>query len=239
MSAYVKCENVGGAMPCTFIVGARKSGIYAIRNNVTGKIYLGSSSDCVRRYREHSSRLARGAHVNAKLQASWNKHGAEAFEFVMVLTVMNDGDLESIEQQMLDEHEVVATGYNLAPVAGRTTGWKATPETRARMSAAAKLRDHSVQVAAMAEAARGKKRPQHVLDAMLVGRLAKGTTPETKAKMSASAVARGPYTYEQAKAMAAMYDAGSSYRAVARHFSIKNHMVVKGYIERYRAGDGA
>jgi group I intron endonuclease len=238
MSAYVKCEEVTGAMPCAFVVGARKSGIYAICNKVTGKVYLGSSGDCVRRYREHSSRLARGVHVNAKLQASWNKHGAEAFEFTMVFTVLDVGDLEGVEQQFLDEHDVVATGYNLAPVAGRTTGWKATPETRARMSAAAKLRDHSVQVAAMAKATRGKKRPQYVLDAMLAGLLAKGVTPETKAKMSASAVARGPYTHDQGKAMAVMFDAGSSYRAVARHFET-SHSLVSRYIERYRAEAGA
>lgn len=239
MSSYVKCDKVAGALPCTFFAGSRKSGIYAIRNKVTGRAYLGSSLDCVRRYREHSSRLSRGVHVNAKLQASWDKHGADAFEFVMIFTVINVEELEAIEQQFLDEHDVVVSGYNLAPVAGRTTGWKATPETRARMSEAAKRRDNSIQVAAMAEATRGKKRPQHVLDAMRAGLLAKGVTPETRAKMSASAVARGSYSYERAAVMASMHDSGSSYRAIARHFEMSNHASVKDQIERYRAGVGA
>lgn len=239
MSSYVKCGRIAGALPCAFFVGTKKTGIYAIRNRVTGRVYLGSSVDCVRRYREHSSRLSRGVHINAKLQASWNKHGADAFEFTMIFTVIDAEGLEAIEQQFLDEHDVVASGYNLAPVAGRTTGWKATPETRARMSEAAKRRDNSIQVVAMAEASRGKKRPQHVLDAMRAGLLAKGVTPETRAKMSASAVARGSYSYERAAVMAGMHDAGSSYRAIAKHFEMSNHASVKDQIERYRAGVGA
>lgn len=166
-------------------------GIYQFRNLANGKVYIGSSQDCKRRYGEHRSRLVRGAHINAKLQSAWTKYGENSFAYELIASVLSKDDLEAVEQIVLDDREAVMRGYNLAPVAGNTSGWKASPETRKRMSEAAKMRDHSVQVEAMRKASTGKRRPQHVIDAMLAGKLATVCTDETRAKMSASAKARG------------------------------------------------
>lgn len=213
-------------------------GLYLIRNTVNGRAYLGSSRDCLRRFSEHRSRLVRGAHVNAKLQAAWLKHGAEAFEFVFFVSVPNPDDLAAVEQFALDDFDSVASGYNLAPTAGNTAGWEAGPETRRRMSEAAKLRDHSAQVKAMAEAARGKKRPQHVLAAMLAGRLTAGTSHATREKMARSARARSLYDANVSERMAAMKDGGANYRAIGASFGVAHTCAIR-YVNRWRAEHAA
>lgn len=205
-------------------------GIYAIRNLNNGKMYVGSSLDCMRRFSEHRTRLVRGAHVNAKLQSAWNKHGAMAFEFVVIASVLCVDDLASIEQLFLDDLDVVRAGYNLSPTAGNTQGWKASAETRRRMSEAAKLRDHSVHVLAMANATRGKKRPQHVKDCLLASRIGAVASPETKAKQSTSARARSRYSQDDRKAMYEMRQAGATWRAIGEAFGV-GHGPVMVYVK--------
>lgn len=205
-------------------------GIYAIRNLNNGKIYVGSSVDCLRRFSEHRTRLVRGVHINAKLQSAWNKHGDAAFEFVVIASVLRATELASVEQLFLDELDVVRSGYNLSPTAGNTLGWKASEETRRRMSEAAKRRDHSVQVLAMAKATRGKKRPQHVLDAMLASRLGSVASEETREKQSASARARSRYSQDDRKAMYEMRKSGATWREIGKSFGV-GHGPVMVYVK--------
>lgn len=212
------------------------TGIYAIKNLVNEKLYIGSSRNCERRFAEHRSRLVRGVHINAKLQSAWNKHGAEAFEFTLVASVLRADDLAEVEQSFLDEADVVRRGYNLAPTAGNTAGWKASPETRQRMSDAAKLRDNSVQVAAMAAANRGKKRPYYIR--ALLDQTGRVASAETRAKQSKSAIARSRYSQEQRAEMARRIDAGEGIRAVARAFGVGHGPLAK-YVAQWREANAA
>ena len=229
------------------------SGIYIIENLANGKIYVGSSCDCRRRFWEHRSRLVRGAHINTKLQAAWNKYGESSFEFKKIASVLRIQDLESLEQQLIDDLKAFQVGYNLAPVVGTTRGWKAPPETRRRMSEAAKRRDHSVQVRAMAEATRGKKRPQYVLDAMREGKLRNPITEETRRKMSESAKARGDtlspekrarlaeitkararYSDDQKRQMYEMQQAGAKLKEIGLVFGITAESSVSMNIRKWK-----
>lgn len=212
------------------------AGIYMLVNKANGKRYVGSSRNCQRRKAEHISRLRRGAHINAKLQAAWNKYGEHNFEFVVAFSVLNVDDIEAVEQQFLDELQAVHTGYNLAPVAGNTAGWKAPPETRKRMSEAAKKRDHSVQVARMAEATRGKKRPQYVIDAMQAGRKANPVTLATREQMARSARARSRYSDKDREEMARLRDDGVGLREIARRFNTTSHAAIAIYIRDWKSG---
>lgn len=207
-------------------------GIYMIRNKSNGKIYIGSSIDCSRRFSEHIGRLKRGVHVNAKLQSAWNKYGNELFEFEVLFNVLNRVDLEKIEQHFLDEYMAVISGYNLSPTAGNTFGWKASLETRKKMSEAAKKRDHSIQVSAMARATAGKRRPQYVIDAMQEGRKNKPLNKESKAKMSASAVSRSRYSDSDRAAMVKFKSEGKTLREIGRLFGVP-HQCVHSYIKRW------
>lgn len=212
------------------------AGIYMLVNKVNGKRYVGSSRDCVRRKSEHISKLRRGVHINKKLQAAWNKYGEHNFEFVIALSVLKPEEIEAIEQQFLNDLKAVETGYNLAPVAGNTAGWRATEETRKRMSEAAKRRDNSVQVARMAEATRGKKRPQYVIEAMQAGRKANPITSKTRDLMAKSARARSRYSDADRAEMARLRDSGVTLREIARRFGTTSHAAIAIYIRDWKNG---
>lgn len=70
--------------PATLYKLIMKSGIYSIVNRTTGKIYIGSSKDIDRRFKEHKSELNRGIHSNGRLQNAWNKYSESDFEFNIV-----------------------------------------------------------------------------------------------------------------------------------------------------------
>ena len=55
------------------------SGIYALKNVVNGKRYIGKSENIEKRCLSHFNKLRRGDHVNAHLQASYDKYGIESF----------------------------------------------------------------------------------------------------------------------------------------------------------------
>lgn len=58
--------------------------IYIIENKNSGKFYIGRTNNPAARRRGHFSELRRGIHGNPRLQASFNKHGEQAFEFKVV-----------------------------------------------------------------------------------------------------------------------------------------------------------
>jgi group I intron endonuclease len=58
-----------------------KSGIYAIRCLVNGKVYVGSAVNIVSRWRVHKHHLTHHKHHSIHLQRVWDKHGPEAFSW--------------------------------------------------------------------------------------------------------------------------------------------------------------
>lgn len=63
------------------------SGIYRIRNKINNMFYIGSSTDCFRRFYQHINSLSKGKHVNKQLQNHYNKYGKEFFTFEVVQEV--------------------------------------------------------------------------------------------------------------------------------------------------------
>ena len=59
-------------------------GIYAIKNVVNAKIYIGLTTNVRKRFLFHKRRLRDGTHKNRHLQASFNKYGKNVFEFVIL-----------------------------------------------------------------------------------------------------------------------------------------------------------
>lgn len=59
------------------------SGVYWIYQPDRDRaVYVGSSQNIVQRWRSHRSLLNRGKHANRHLQATWNKYGPSAFQFL-------------------------------------------------------------------------------------------------------------------------------------------------------------
>jgi group I intron endonuclease len=113
----------------------KNSGIYLIRNTVTGKVYVGSSVDIKARWIRHRAMLRGNRHHSSKLQNSWNKHGKNAFKFEVIEPVANVLHLTAIEQTFLDYHKAVECGYNICTCTNSVLGRKHTDKTRAKMSA--------------------------------------------------------------------------------------------------------
>jgi len=59
----------------------RPVGIYRVRNSVTGKSLVGSSTDLPGMLNRQRFQLENGLHPDRELQRDWNELGADAFEF--------------------------------------------------------------------------------------------------------------------------------------------------------------
>jgi len=112
-------------------------GVYKTKNRRNGKIYIGSSVNTKRRWRNHRYALRNGQHHNPHLQRAWDKYGEDVFEFTVV-EVIEDPDLRlAAEQKWLGEHFTQKACYNIvlvasAPMQGRVV----SEETRRKISEA-------------------------------------------------------------------------------------------------------
>lgn len=93
----------------------KNSGVYLIRNKITNQEYVGSSAIINKRFCYHRNRLLNKKHPNPKLQRSYDKYGAEAFEYVVVFNCDREGALD-LEQEMIDSGDYY---YNISPIARR------------------------------------------------------------------------------------------------------------------------
>lgn len=105
-------------------------GVYAIKNKISGQVYIGASIYIERRWSMHRYHLKAGTHHSRFLQASWNEHGEDAFDFE-VLLVVPAGDLITNEQRFIDE---LKPSFNIHPNAASPLGVKRTAETRRKLS---------------------------------------------------------------------------------------------------------
>jgi len=78
--------------------------VYEIRNTVSGKFYIGSSANLYERWRTHKNKLRAGTHPNPKLQASWSKHGEEAFVFIKTAEFDSVVDMGACEEGLIRTH---------------------------------------------------------------------------------------------------------------------------------------
>lgn len=107
------------------------SGIYAIKNKIDGKLYIGQTVNFARRFSHHRWSLRSGKHSSPKLQNAWNKYGESAFEFLILLESPVT-ELTLLEQQCFDSLKPV---YNIAPAAGSNAGHRYPPEFGQKISA--------------------------------------------------------------------------------------------------------
>jgi group I intron endonuclease len=87
-----------------------KSGIYKITNITNDNFYIGSSSDLLRRKKQHKYDLNLNKHHSKYLQRAWNKYGGDNFKFE-VLEYCPIENMLNIEQRYLSTLEPV---YNVS-----------------------------------------------------------------------------------------------------------------------------
>lgn len=175
-----------------------KTGVYAIRNLLNGKMYIGSAAvDFKQRWRGHRSNLRLNRHHSIHLQRAWNKYGEQYFEFI-VLEYCTPLLCTTKEQKFIDTYRTANCryGYNRNPSAHSRLGIKATDETKAKISEANRRRGPDTR-AKMSESQRTRflnPMEREKLAAAKRGRRGNNTghrhSTETKAKLSESARAR-------------------------------------------------
>lgn len=94
--------------------------IYKITNKITNQNYIGQSIDVNRRKNTHFNSLRKNRHENPKLQASWNKYGADNFTFESwEFQIKNLEELNALECEYIEKYEGLDKGFNLAPGGGK------------------------------------------------------------------------------------------------------------------------
>lgn len=166
------------------------SGIYEIVNLVNGKRYVGSAKDFGKRWNAHRMHLRRGTHHSRHLQASWKKHGEDAFAF----RVVRECAVECLIEEEQRELDAGNWDYNICRRAGSTLGFKFSDESKAKLSAKAKGRKcppRSAEYRAKISAAhKGRPKDPNHIAAMVTARREKGVSEEERAKHSANTKAR-------------------------------------------------
>ena len=97
-------------------------GVYKITNIVNNKVYIGSSCDINRRWKEHLFRLKNNKHHSIKLQNSVNKYGVDSFIFE-VIEECNKSIIIDREQYWIDSLDSCNNGYNHKTKSGVTLGF--------------------------------------------------------------------------------------------------------------------
>ena len=93
------------------------SGVYSIQNNITGRLYIGSSKDIHKRWREHKSNLFNHTHHSMDLQNDWDKYGEDNFSFNILLETDIANALK-MEREYIDKMQTERFGYNVSKRGG-------------------------------------------------------------------------------------------------------------------------
>lgn len=172
------------------------TGIYQIQNKVTGCRYIGSAKNIASRWSLHRRSLDRKSHHSKYMERSWHSHGAESFEF-SVLIYCSPENLLMYEQRFLDSYK---PEYNSNPTAGSMLGFKFSQESKDKMAEAARRtknftgRTHSEESRLKISQSRkgkggGYRSPERCarISAALTG---KTLPPDVRAKISATLTGR-------------------------------------------------
>lgn len=176
------------------------TGIYAIRNLVNGKLYVGSARRLSQREAQHFRHLALGTHHSIKLQRAWAKYSSAAFVFEVLEEIHDESQLLPLEQKWLDHFQAAThRGYNVSPTAGSLAGVPCSPQARVKLSLAMKGRRHTPEALAkmrgyvrspevcarMGASKRGLKRSPASRARISAAKKGQGHTQETRAKIAA------------------------------------------------------
>lgn len=108
------------------------TGIYAIRNKINGKHYVGQSIDIKNRWIQHRSRLRCGNHENYHLQNAYNMYSEDNFEY-LVLEECDVCQLDEKEKFYIEKYNSYNDGYNQDKGGAGCIGYKHTEEEILKM----------------------------------------------------------------------------------------------------------
>ncbi len=163
---------VAGSVTITSTAGYfKRSGIYAIAHEASGRVYVGSASCLKTRIGNHRYNLRCGTHDNSYLQRAWNLYGETTFTFLLLEFCIKD-ELLAREAHWMETTRCCERklGFNLDRIAQRkfhseetkkkiskaNTGKKFSPERLANLRAGIRNRRYTKPVLSTEELSRRK-----------------------------------------------------------------------------------
>lgn len=164
------------------------TGIYFIHNTLNDKVYIGSASvdDKIPskcgfrgRFDTHRRKLIAGKHHSKQLQNAYNAYlkadidPNDVFQ-ILIVEYVPSGECIDVEQMYLDAYQHF---YNSQPIAASPKGFKASEETKKKMSDSQKGRVFSDEHRKkLSKAQSGKKHTKETLDKL--SSIRKGVIPQ-------------------------------------------------------------
>lgn len=158
--------------------------VYAIRNTVNNRAYIGSTTNYKSRWHTHRSTLRRGVHHSFILQKAWDKYGEKAFAFELLVVCPRSQRIDYEKRLMrLEAYNVLRTPKET----GVRGGWTHSDEFKAKMSKLTKGRllteEHKAKVGA---ALKGFKHTDSFKDRARERQLGVSPTHKTRQKLSSA-----------------------------------------------------
>lgn len=162
----------------------KKTGIYKITNVITGKVYIGSTTNFKNRWSSHICRLKNNTHHSIKLQNSVNKHNIENFKFEVLEECAKELLIER-EQYWINEFDSFNNGYNSRPNAdGRGEINEITRQKLSFVHTGKKMSEESKKK--MSNSKKGRKLSEETKNKLSQINKGKKMSDSTKLKMSKS-----------------------------------------------------
>ena len=214
-----------------------KTGIYAIRNVDSGKVYIGSAVNFDARWRIHLHHLRKHTHHCSRLQNAWDKYGSEAFVFEKLL-VCSSENLIAYEQALIDIYKASDRefGFNSAHKAGSMLGYKHTAETKEKIKEKRATQVFSEETRAIWSKNRtGRKMPEWFGEFTRQHKTGTKHSEVTRATISAKGIGRpvslvsrqkkSKITFDQVAAIKTRFESGETQTQIATEFSLSQSAV--------------
>src|SRR6185369_11106401 len=132
-------------------------GVYTITCLPTGKVYVGQSENCTRRWAGHRRDLNADKHKNWPLRRAWRAYGPDAFLFSIVAQPIENtrADLDWCEVEVLRSYRET---YNLMEVGENAPRPVASEETRVKLGELVKKRWDNPEYRERLRASHAKRR---------------------------------------------------------------------------------
>lgn len=112
----IRLNNINKHEKICLNIKSNISGIYAIKNIVNNKIYVGKSKDLRNRILQHRHELLNNEHINLLLQSDFDKYGIKNFKFKIL--EINNIDLLHNEKVWIKKYDSdnIENGYNIVGI---------------------------------------------------------------------------------------------------------------------------
>ena len=207
-----------------------KSGIYSIKNIITGKLYVGSTVKFQERWTRHLSDLNNKKHANKHLQNSFNKHGEFVFTFHILEEVEFNSNLIEREQHWID---FLNPDYNMCKQAGRPPVVEWTDEMRIKHKETMRNRVLSAES------------KQRMVDALTRGRISYFARPKEERLEHGRKIGdalRGRKLSEAHRIKCGLARLGTTlteeHKQTIRLANSNSYIIVSPTLERYEVNDG-